>query len=263
MSSQSLESDLVTPLSRRGAYALQNFRDASIIRPEKDLYVEGLNLGGRRILTELFKQAPLLNAAIAVNSNLDFEVLGTNMTSALATFDPEGGITLTTAGASADQAILCPHLDTKQTAWSSMTWGTDQETHWRATIKTGAAITAMILWAGLKLTNTPTVITDDDQVFFRYEAGVNSGKWQCISSVAGTDTSADSGVTVATSTVYRLMIIIDSARVAKFYINGVLVATSAALTTAVDLIPYVGVQASAVAAKACTVRSISMSRNMA
>lgn len=261
--SQSLESDLVTPLSRRGAYALQNFRDASIIRPEKDLYVEGLNLGGRRILTELFKQAPLLNAAIAVNSNLDFEVLGTNMTSALATFDPEGGITLTTAGASADQAILCPHLDTKQTAWSSMTWGTDQETHWRATIKTGAAITAMILWAGLKLTNTPTVITDDDQVFFRYEAGVNSGKWQCISSIGGTDTSADSGITVATSTVYRLMIIIDSARVAKFYINGVLVATSGALTTAVDLIPYVGVEAAEVAAKSCTVRSISMSRNMA
>ena len=67
-----------------------------------------------------------------------FEVLGTNMTSALCTFNAEGGVTLTTAGADADQAILAPHLDANQSAWTSHTWGTDRETYWECLFDTGA-----------------------------------------------------------------------------------------------------------------------------
>lgn len=190
----------------------------------------------------------------------DFELLGTNATSGSATFNAEGGIKLTTAGASGDQVILLPHLDANQTAWTQWTWGTDKETAWACRLQTGASIAAMIAWAGLKLTNTATVATDNDQVFFRYEAGVNSGKFQCINSIGGTDDTDDSGVTVAVSTTYLLVISIDSSRIARFYINGTLVATSAALTNAVDLKPYVGIQSAAVAAKDITVYGQSISR---
>lgn len=98
------------------------------------------------IYEELFKQVPQLNAILdgnistaggntyadsAVNAaflatnlaNKDFEILGTNMTSALVTFagkfDAGAGIKITTAGADADGAIIVPHLNTKQTSWAA------------------------------------------------------------------------------------------------------------------------------------------------
>lgn len=217
--------------------------------------------GNRFELIERFKQPPALNAAIAVSTNLDWEVLGTNMTTALATQADGGGVTLTTAGASADQAILLPHLDTKQSSWTSTKWNTLDRVVFETTIKTGASIAAAIIWAGLKLTNTPVVATDDNQVMFRYEAGVASGVFQFITSRAGTDTTANSDVTVAAATKYHLKITIDGNRVPRFFINGVLKYTGAALTTNIDLIPYIGVQASAVAAKAITVRGVRMSKD--
>lgn len=192
----------------------------------------------------------------------DFEVLGTNATSASTSFNAEGGIKLTTAGASGDQVIILPHLDANQSAWAQWTWGTDKQVEWEGDLTTGTAITAETIWAGLKLTNTSVVATDNDQVFFRYEVGVNSGKWQVIYSIGGTDTTTDAGVTVAVSTRYRLRISIDASRIARCYINGALVATSTALTDATDLIPYIGVSASAVAAKDITVYGETISRTV-
>jgi hypothetical protein len=209
--------------------------------------------------------ADIQNAAEATRmiADPDFELLGTNAVSTCSTFYAEGGLTLTTTGASGDQVILLPHLDTNQSAWTQVTWGSDQETRWECRIKTASAITAQILWAGLKLTNTSVVATDDDQAFFRYEAGVNSGKWQVIYSIGGTDVTVDAGVTVAVSTAYHLVVDIDSTRIARFYVNGVLVATSTALTDAKDFIPYIGVQTAAVATKALNVRSHAIERKFA
>lgn len=190
-----------------------------------------------------------------------FEVLGTNMTSALCTFNAEGGVTLTTAGADADQAILAPHLDANQSAWTSHTWGTDRETYWECLFDTGANITNAIIWAGLKLTNTAVAATDADQVFVRYEDDVNSGKFQVIDSIGGTDVTTDSGITAVLSTQYSVVIKINSDRKAEVYINGTLVRETAALTDAIDLIPYVAVEADgAAAAKAITVHGEYISR---
>lgn len=204
------------------------------------------------------------NAAAHLAKNIadpHFEVLGTNMTTALSTYNAEGGITLTTAGADNDQAILLPHLDAGQSPWTQITWGTDREVAWQIRFDTGSSIAAMILWAGLKLTNTPTIATDNEQVFFRYQNAVNSGKFEAIYSIGGTDVTVDSGVTVAASTAYELVIAISAARIARMFINGALVATSTALAAAADLIPYLGVQASgAAAAKAVTVHGQSISR---
>ena len=198
----------------------------------------------------------------------DFEVLGTNGTSALSTFNAEGGIKFTTAGASADQMILVPHLDTNQTAWTNVTWGTDQETIWECHLKTGSAITSTTIWAGLKLTNTSVTATDNDQVFFRYGAATNSGKWQAVSSIGGVDVETDTGITVVLSTEYRFRVSIDSARQAKMYISVGQnrfqhIRTSAALTDATDLIPYIGVQADTGAAKHVIIFGAAISRKFA
>lgn len=210
--------------------------------------------------------ADILSATEATRmvTDPDFEVLGTNASSDDVTFNAEGGIKLETDGADGDSVILLPHLDSNQSAWTAWTWGTDQQVIWQATIKTGASIANAIIWAGLKLTNTPTTATDDDQVFFRYEDDVNSGRFQAIYSIGGTDTATDSGITVAANTVYELAITIDSDRVARMFINGTLAATSTALTDATDLIPYVGVEADgAAAAKSIIVYGEHISRERA
>ncbi len=188
--------------------------------------------------------ADIQNAAEATRmiADPDFEVLGTNASSDDVTFYAEGGIKLETDGADHDQVILLPHLDANQSAWTQVTWGSDKQTEWECHIKTGSAITNSIIWAGLKLTNTSTTATDNDQAFFRYQNGVNSGKWQAVDSVGGTDHETDAGVTLAANTEYHLRIAVDSSRLAKFYINGVLVKTSVALTDATDFIPYIGIQ---------------------
>ena len=191
----------------------------------------------------------------------DFEILGTNAVSADCTFNAEGGITLTTAGAADDQMILLPHLDANQTAWTKYTWGTDREVWYECLWETGTNITNAIIWNGLKLTNTQVSATDADQVFVRYENDVNSGKFQVVDSIGGTDVTTDSGITVVLSTKYHIAIKINTDRTAEVYINGQLVRITSALTDAIDLIPYLGVEADgATAAKDITVHACRISR---
>lgn len=219
------------------------------------------------------------NAAEATRmvTDPDFEVLGTNASSDDVTFHAEGGIKLETDGAAADQVIIAPHLDANQSAWTQVTWGTDQETRWGCRIKTGSAIADTAIWAGLKLTNTSTTITDADQAFFRYEDSVNSGKWQFVVSIGGTDVAYDTGITAVLSTDYELRIEIDGSRRAHGYIA---VGTSAkydvlreinphggsaAMTDTTDLIPYIGIQDGSVggAANHMYIRSQCISRKYA
>jgi len=116
----------------------------------------------------------------------------------------------------------------------------------------------------LKLTNTEVVATDNDQVFVRYEDDVNSGKFQAVWSIGGTDTTTDTGVTAAVSTRYHIQVVIDASRIARFYLNGSLVATTTALTNATDLIPYIGVAADgAAAAKSLRIHGQVIERNVA
>jgi hypothetical protein len=210
--------------------------------------------------------ADILNATEATRmiADPDFEILGTNASSDDITFYAEGGITMETDGADGDEVILLPHLDANQSAWSQVTWGTDQNVRWECRFRTGASITNCIIWAGLKLTNTEVTATDADQAFFRFEDDNNNGEWEAVSSIGGSDDEHDTGVVVAINTEYHLVIDIQNDRTAKFYINDVLVETSAALTDATDLIPYIGVAADgAAAAKSLHVRAQSIRRSFA
>ena len=246
----------------------------------------------RYYLEEYFKRRPALNTQIATSedaantiihnvANKDFEILGTNASKDDVTFSStEGGIQLQTDTADNDQVIVLPHLDTNQTAWSGIKWGTENQVEWECAIRTGSSIADTSFWAGLKLTNVPVYATDADQAYFLYASNDTLGtlttnpNLHFVYSVGGTDYITDLGIVVVAATsgnvgIYKLRIVIDNNRQVAIYVNGVqygLVTTSTAggatqstattlsnaLTNDIDLIPYVGVQALTGSAKQIT-----------
>jgi hypothetical protein len=218
--------------------------------------------GTRLHLVERFSRVPGINGDIGIAYNLDFEVLGTNAVSADVTLSTRGGIAVASHGAATDSTIILPHLDAAQTSWATATpFATAKEPEWGCTIETNSALTNTTIWAGCKLTNTPVVATDNDQVIFRYQNGTDTN-WQATYSVGGTDVTVDTGVAVAVSTQYRLWLTVDSGRKCRFWINGKVVATSTALTSLTTLIPYIGVlSATDATAKTIFVRNCWASRN--
>ena len=260
----------------------------------------GLHDARRYYLCEKFYQRPALNADIdqaytvevARAANRNFEILGTNMTTALVTFpSTSAGILATTAGADQDQAIVAPHLDTNQSAWTGVKWGTENSVEWEASIML-PAIDNQKVWAGLKLTNDQLVATDADQVFFKFQTDATNSesftdftKLHFIHSIGGTDFISRLPITVAANTPYHLKIKIDSARKATIFVNGIQynvtttsgstggtavtavqpgkqVVKTGALTDDVDFIPYAGIEAGAAAAEALNVHYIACSRNV-
>jgi len=248
----------------------------------------------RFYLEEWFLQRPGLNANIDQAStvevqralNRNWEALGTNMTTALCTFNTtSAGVVATTAGADQDQAILTPHLDTAATAWAGCLWGTENQVHFETSIAL-PAIDNQNVWAGLKLTNVPELATDDDQAFFNFLTDSdNSGqdyddftKLHFVYSVGGTDYISVLPITVVATTIYHLKMKIDSDRKISIFVNGEQYSVtstsgstggtavtkgttkSAALTNDVDLIPYVGIEANAGAAEALHCHYVAASR---
>ena len=261
----------------------------------------GLKDARRKYLYEAFYQRPGLNAiniidpdandatALAVTqaANKNFETLGTNYTTALTTFSAtQAGIVMTTATTDQDQAILLPHLDTNQTAWSGTKWGTENQVEWECSISL-PALDNQKVWAGLKLTNDQLVATDANQMFFKYqtdatnsEAFTDFTKWHFVHSVGGTDFISQLPITVAADTQYHFKIEVDSDRKAAIFVNGIqynVTTTSGstggtavttgttktgALTNDVDLIPYIGIENGAAAAEVLNVHYQAISRNV-
>ena len=209
----------------------------------------------RYYLEEYFSKKPGLNAvsiidpdadsasalAAYVIANRDFETLGTNMTTALTTFPgTQAGILMTTAGSDADQSILLPHLDTNQSAWSKVLWGTENQVEWECSISL-PALDNQKVWAGLKLTNDQLPQTDADQAYFYYATDATNGQlidnyapWYFIQSVNGTDYLTNLGITVAADTMYHFKISIDSDRKPSIFVNGVQYSVSTSAITAFD-----------------------------
>ena len=248
----------------------------------------------RRVyLDEWFLQRPGLNANIDQVStvevqralNRNWEALGTNMTTALCTFNStSAGIVATTAGADQDQAIITPHLDTAATAWASCLWGTENQVHFETSIAL-PAIDNQKAYAGLKLTNDQLIATDADQAYFKFQTDATNSesfddftKLHFVHSIGGTDHISVLPITVAANTIYHLKIEIDSSRQMSIFVDGIqynITSTSgstggtavttgttksAAMAAAVDLIPYIGIEAGAAAAEAIHIHYVKMSR---
>jgi len=289
----------VGPIRSKNNYKLYSTTASTGV--EHDRTISDPAMDARRFyLEEWFLQRPGLNANIDQVStvevqralNRNWEALGTNMTTALATFaTTSAGILATTAGADQDQAILTPHLDTAATAWAGCLWGTENSVSFETSIML-PALDNQKVWAGLKLTNDQLVATDDDQIFFKFqtdatnsEAFTTFANWHVVHSIGGTDHISALPIAVAANTPYHLKIEIDSDRKATAFVNGVqynLTSTAgstggtsvtavqpgvaatktAALTNDVDFIPYVGIEAGAAAAEAVNVHHVCMSRNV-
>lgn len=180
---------------------------------------------------------------VARNVSTDFELLGTSAVSTCSTYSAtDAAMLLTTTAADNDQVILLPHLDSEYSPWTGVLWGTENQVIWEAAIKTPASVATILFWAGLKLTNVPTIATDADQVFFRYDTDDADAGWVVVSSIGDVDTEKASGISVEVDTIYRFRIEIDSSRKAHCYINDKLVDVTTALTDDIDLIPYIGMQ---------------------
>lgn len=237
----------------------------------------GLVDNDRTLFVDYFSQLPILKASADLNAtfsnteveatqkaNLHWEVTGTNAVAPAASTG--GGMTLTTATSSADQVLVGGHTGTGgNTYLSTVDWSTDDELAFYIKLKTGAAVTLCKIFAGFKLTAEPDIATDNEQVYFSYDAATDT-TWKFTTSDNGTDDTRDSGVTVSASTTYELYFEVDSDRVARAFINvdgggWTQVAQGiAALGTGHDLLPFFGVETSTGAARAITVRKVAFGK---
>jgi len=291
------------PVRSKEGFKIYNITDSTGVDADRTVHDSGIKDTRRYYLEEYFAQLPGLNADLASTTestntpvNRNFEALGTNMTSALATYSATvAGMTITTAGSDADQSIVAPHLDTKQTAWTGTKWGTENQVHWEAGIRTSSAIDNQKIWAGLKLTNDQLPQTDANQAYFYFATDETNGQvlstytpLYFIYSIAGADYLTNLGITVAASTNYHLKIAMDSNRKLSVFVNGeqyglATTATttfdgttsvtgttqatidnrtqkSTALTNDINLIPYIGIEAGDGAAAALDVQFEAISR---
>ena len=194
--------------------------------------------------------ADIANAAEATREIADpmFEVLGTNMTSALCTHRAEGGILLTTAGADNDQAFLLPHQDTSMSIWNK-TWSTTLEFEWECLMKTGSSIAALAYVIGMK-SDRDEGVDDTDLCVFNFNTDDSDSNWGFIgeqNNAGQVDT--DTTIAVAADTVYHLALKCGSNQIVKAYINGSYVG-SQSFDVGVELLePFMVVQALTGAAK--------------
>ena len=291
------------PVRSKEGFKIYNITDSTGVDADRTVHDSGIKDTRRYYLEEYFAQLPGINADLASTTestntpvSRNFEVLGTNMTSALATYSATvAGMTVTTAGSDVDQSIVAPHLDTKQTAWTGTKWGTENQVHWECGIRTSSAIDNQKIWAGLKLTNDQLPQTDANQAYFYFATDETVGQvlstytpLYFIYSIAGADYLTNLGITVAASTNYHLKITMDSDRKLSVFVNGeqyglATTATttfdgttsvtgttqatidnrtqkSTAMTNDINLIPYIGIEAGDGAAAALDVQFEAISR---
>jgi len=291
------------PVRSKEGFKIYNITDSTGVDADRTVHDSGIKDTRRYYLEEYFNHLPGVNGDLASTTeatntpvNRSFEILGTNHTSALATYSATvAGMTITTATTDEDRMIVAPHLDTKQGAWSGTKWGTENQVHWEAGIRTSAAIDNQKIWAGLKLTNDQLPQTDANQAYFYFATDETNGQvlstytpLYFIYSIAGADYLTNTGITVEADTNYHLKIKFDSDRKMSIFVNGrpyglATTATttfdgttsvtgttqatidnniqkSTAMTNDIDLIPCVGIEAGDGAAAALDVNYMAISR---
>ena len=200
-------------------------------------------------LSDYFEQKPGINADIQNASEAhrmivsrNFEIQGDGGTSALCTFDTaRSGILLTTDTSDDDEMVILPHQDANQTAWSNITWGTDNQVQWECAVTPHAtaanAKNTVRYVAGLGQNATLLAAAHGhsqytDQVLFYYDSDNSAATdmlryqeqtttWHCVYSNNGTDYVTNLGVVFTEGTTYKLKIVIDGSRQPAVYINDV------------------------------------------
>lgn len=204
------------------------------------------------------------------------------------------GIKLVTGATDNDFTVLTPRDGETEipatfdsSAWSSVSFGTENKIEFSCGISTSATITESAIWAGLKLTEVGTIATDANQAYFLYSSDddaqtgtlTTNSNLHFVYSVGGTDYITDLGIAVTANTVYRLRISFDENRKISVFVNNIQygLVTSAtaggttesisttkslAMTDDIDLLPFVGVQALSAAGRGIQIGFIKMSRDL-
>lgn len=205
-------------------------------------------------LVENFDYLPAVNGDTVFKYSVTWELSGTNATSGTsAVFFDNGGVRLLTAGAAADQAVLQPHVDTQYSRWANTKWNTGDEVSFKARIKTGSAVTAQYIWFGLFA--DPDAATfdpgaDANQAAIYYDAANSAGLyWKTATNVDSVDVTTNSDLLVEADTVYDLEVRVNAERIPHYYVNGQIIGQGPALKADTDLIPGIGIESTATAAK--------------
>lgn len=193
---------------------------------------------------------------------------GTNATAALATRATNGGLTLTTAGASGDQMILSPLTinSVPQNALGGTVWRPDSGLSYKALITTGSSIADVRICAGMTLIanaedhDTGATITDDDYVMFVFDSthASDATLWHACAGNNGTDENSRCSDRIGSSVVRSsnttlLEIVVKGNYRPTFLLDGAEVAQLSPLKTgSVSLIPFFSIQALAGSAKSIT-----------
>lgn len=114
---------------------------------------------------------------------------------------------------------------------------------------------------GMIPTPTSTTIDVNNACHFKYSHGLNSGKWLAVNrNTSGTETTVDTGVTVSTTVPDLLTVCVDKAlSEARYYINGVLVAT---ITGSMPSAVAIGPRALILKSAGTTARTLALSTFM-
>jgi hypothetical protein len=194
----------------------------------------------------------------ANNVDNDFVLSGENPAAAAGS---RGNVVLTAQSSdSAYGVFIKPRTNSR---FANTKWDTSLSPVFECVITTGAqAVAGAAVQAGLMLTGAMNLTTDADQVKFFYNDTYTT--WQVAVSNATNDYVVDTGVTVAASTTYHLVINVGADRTATCAINGKVVGPTEALDATTDLIPIVGVASDGGAADALlSVHSITVLQDIA
>jgi len=227
-----------------------------------------------------------------IQANAHWALNGTNSTETQILYGGDKpGIRFYTTGADNDQVIIYPKKSNQGnntsflnvTPWRNVDFHSQYETELNIAIATNADITDVAIWAGLKLSEVGAYATDADQAYFLYAtdddmgALTTNGNLHFVYSVGGTDYITDLGITVATTTIYRLRLAFDENRKLSVFVNGVQygLVTSAtaggatqtnstqkslAMTSGTSLLPIIGLQNLSAEARISYLHFIKISR---
>jgi hypothetical protein len=199
-----------------------------------------------------------------------------------------GGMLLTTSATNLHQAIVHPNSSSGHNALNSGVFKTGSRLEFQTSVIFPVVPGTLdySFLAGLKLTDTPLVATDDNQAMFIFGNSTalvgastlaSTTNFLFAYSIGGTDYITDLGLPVVANREYHLKFSMDKNRKIKVFINGIqfgLTSTSGsmgttatntydestALTTNISLYPVVGIQTTG-AAESVVVNYIKVSRD--
>lgn len=194
-----------------------------------------------------FSHLPLTAASVALASDLEWCLTGTNAADADVTVGTSPGVTVATHGANNDTSVIIPHTTAGQSLLQATTWNTDALLGFRARF-VAVSTTNCIFECGYRATFDFTTTSDNNKVAFRVTNTASAGLLTGIWSIGGVNYGTASSTFWAAQT-YDVQFIPTINRTIRIYCNGVLVTETGILTANTALgKPYIGIKASGEAA---------------